>query len=152
MTRTIVVWLAGISLVGVLVQDPAPQRAGVASRMTAALQAIDTATADVVPAFVVAVTDRRETLGSVAHGYSDIKAKTRATPDSRFPIGSISKSFTAMALMQLVDEGRLDPQAPVTRYLPWFSVRSTPAPIMIHHVLTHTAGLPNYRADLASSP
>jgi D-alanyl-D-alanine carboxypeptidase len=152
MTRAIVSCLTGLSLVAGFVQAASPQRVEGSDRLAAALQAIDVATADLVPAFVVAVTDRRQTLGIVAHGYSDIKAKVRATPDTLFEIGSISKSFTAMALMQLVDEGRLDPQAPVTRYLPWFSVRSTPAPITVHHVLTHTAGLPNYRADVASSP
>src|SRR6185295_2002313 len=72
--------------------------------------------------------------------------------DSLFAIGSISKSFTAIALMQLSDEGRFDPQAPIATYLPWFAVKSSYAPITGHHLLTHTAGLPNYRADLASMP
>ena len=58
-----------------------------------------------------------------------------------FEIGSIGKSFTNVALMQLRDEGRLDLQAPVSRYLPWFEVQSEYGPITTHHLMTHTSGL-----------
>jgi len=104
------------------------------------------------PAIVVAVTDRERTLGVFAHGYTDVKTKAPIATDSPFAIGSISKSFTAIALMQLADEGRFDPQAPIATYLPWFSVKSSYGPITGHHLLTHTAGIPNYRADLSSMP
>ena len=60
-----------------------------------------------------------------------------------FEIGSIGKSFTNVALMQLRDEGRLDLHVPVSRYLPWFEVQSDYAPITTHHLMTHTAGLPS---------
>src|SRR5262245_50121265 len=120
-------------------------------RVANALRATDAATADVVPALVVAITNRDRTLGVIAHGDADIKTKTPATADSMFEVGSIGKSFTAMALMELMDEGRFDPQAPLTTYLPWFAVRSSPGPMTGHHLLTHTAGLQRYRADLAST-
>jgi D-alanyl-D-alanine carboxypeptidase len=139
---------AGLALCGLSVvpkQDPA------ADRVAAVLKKIDAASADVVPALVIAVTDRNRTLGVIAHGYADIKTRMPATTDSLFPIGSIGKSFTAMTLMELFDEGRFDPQAPLATYLPWFRVHSSPAPITGHHLLTHTAGLPRYRADLAST-
>jgi D-alanyl-D-alanine carboxypeptidase len=126
-------------------QDPAPDRVANVLRM------IDAASADVIPALVIAVTDRNRTLGVIAHGHADIKTKAPATAESLFPIGSIGKSFTAIALMELFDEGRFDPQAPLATYLPWFRVHSSSVPITGHHLLTHTAGLPRYRADLAST-
>ncbi|HKW00117.1 MAG TPA: serine hydrolase domain-containing protein [Vicinamibacterales bacterium] len=120
---------------------------------TKTLEAIDRAVAtSKVPGLAVAVTDREKTLGVFTHGYADLKTQKPITADSLFEIGSISKSFTAIAMMQLADEGRFDPQAPIATYLPWFEIKSPFGPITGHHVLTHTAGLPNYRADLASMP
>jgi CubicO group peptidase (beta-lactamase class C family) len=81
----------------------------------------------------VAVTDRRRTL--TARAYGD------ASPQHLWPIASIGKSFTALVALQLVDEGLLDLHAPVTEYLPWFSVRSRFRPITLHHLLSHTSGL-----------
>jgi len=123
------------------------------ARWAPALDAIERAVATSTrPAIVVAVTDREKTLGVFAHGYADLKTKKPIAADSPFAIGSISKSFTAIALLQLWDEGRFDPQAPMATYLPWFAVKSSFEPITGHHLLTHTAGIPNYRADLASMP
>src|SRR5215471_3103713 len=149
MTRTVA--CAALAALTVLGQHIAPDREPTLDRVADVLKQIDAASADVVPALVVAITDRNRTLGVIAHGYADIKTKTPATAESLFPIGSIGKSFTALALMELFDEGRFDPQAPLVNYLPWFRVRSSSAPITGHHLLTHTAGLPRYRADLAST-
>lgn len=99
---------------------------------------------------VVAVTDRDRMRLVATHGYADIARKQPVTPDTRFAIGSISKSFTAIAMMQMVDEGRFDPDAPIARYLPDFHPRSSFAPITGHALLTHTSGLPNYLAHVAS--
>jgi len=99
---------------------------------------------------VVAVTDRERLRLVAAHGYADIERRVRATPETRFAIGSISKSFTAIALMQLADEGRFDPDAPIARYLPDFHPRTTFPAITGHALLNHTAGLPNYLTDVAS--
>jgi CubicO group peptidase (beta-lactamase class C family) len=147
-SRIACVAFAGLA---VLCQSVVPKQDPVSDRLAEVLKKIDAASADVTPALVIAVTDRSRTLGVIAHGYADIKTKAPATTESLFPIGSIGKSFTAMALMELFDEGRFDPQAPLATYLPWFRVRSSPAPITGHHLLTHTAGLPRYRADLAST-
>jgi D-alanyl-D-alanine carboxypeptidase len=94
-----------------------------------------------IPGLAVAVTDREKTLHTFHLGYADVAARAPVTPDTLFEIGSISKSFTALALLQLQEAGRVDLHAPVTRYLPWFEVRSRFAPITLHHLLTHTAGL-----------
>lgn len=98
----------------------------------------------------VAVTDRDGTLLVATHGYADIAARTPVTADTRFAIGSISKSFTAITLMQLADEGRFDPDAPIARYLPDFHPRTAFPAITGDALLTHSSGLPNYLSDVAS--
>ncbi len=94
-----------------------------------------------IPGLAVAVTDREKTLRASTFGYAEVASGTPVQPGTMFEIGSIGKSFTNIALMQLHDEGRLDLQAPVSRYLPWFEVQSDYAPITTHHLMTHTAGL-----------
>ena len=101
-------------------------------------------------ALVVAITDRDRTLLVASHGYADIDRRVPATADTRFAIGSISKSFTAVALMQMADEGRFDPDAPIARYLPDFRPHSAYAPITGHSLLSHSSGLPNYLSHVAS--
>lgn len=85
------------------------------------------------------------------YGVEDLATRAPVTPQTRFLAGSISKTFTAVALLQLQEEGLVDLQKPLTDYLPWFKVRSRYQPITLHHLLTHTAGLPRDRSDLPSS-
>ena len=96
-----------------------------------------------MPGMALAVTDRERLLRVATFGYADLAAGTPVQPGSMFEIGSIGKSFTNVALMQLCDEGFLDLQAPVSRYLPWFEVQSDYGPITAHHLMTHTSGLVN---------
>jgi D-alanyl-D-alanine carboxypeptidase len=93
------------------------------------------------PGLALSVTDREETLGVVVDGLADVAAGTPVSGSHRFQIGSISKGFTVMALMREREAGRLDLDAPVTEYLPWFEVRSEHGPITVHHLLSHTSGL-----------
>lgn len=66
------------------------------------------------------------------------------TGDTPFVIGSMSKTFTAMAVMQLVEQGRIELDAPAQRYLPWFRVADSVASrtITVRHLLLHTSGIP----------
>lgn len=64
-------------------------------------------------------------------------------PNTKHRLGSITKQFTAMLILQLVAEGKLDLQAPITNYLPDYPKASGDI-ITTHHLLTHTAGVPNY--------
>jgi CubicO group peptidase (beta-lactamase class C family) len=98
----------------------------------------------------VTVTDREKTLMIATHGYADIDRRMPVTAETRFAIGSISKSFAAIALMQMADEGRFDPDAPIERYLPDFHPHSAFPPITGRSLLTHSSGLPNYLTDVAS--
>ncbi len=63
--------------------------------------------------------------------------------ETRFNIGSIGKTFTGVAVMQLVERGKLELSAPVVRYLPDFPYGDT---ITVHHLLSHTSGMYNYMA------
>jgi CubicO group peptidase (beta-lactamase class C family) len=76
------------------------------------------------------------------------RAMTAQTPTM---IGSLTKSFTAVAIMQLVEQGKVELDAPVQRYLPWFHVAdpAASAQITVRHLLTHTSGLSG-REGLAS--
>ena len=94
-----------------------------------------------MPGMALAVTDGDNTLRVDTFGYADLAAKAPVQNGTMFEIGSIGKSFTNIALLQLRDEGRLDLHAPVSRYLPWFEVQSGYGPITTHHLMTHTAGL-----------
>ncbi|HEX5950400.1 MAG TPA: serine hydrolase domain-containing protein [Actinomycetota bacterium] len=93
------------------------------------------------PGLALALTDRERTLGVVLDGLANVDAGTPVGSEHRFQIGSISKGFTVMALLQEREGGRLDLNAPVTEYLPWFEVRSAFGPITVHHLLSHTAGI-----------
>ncbi len=94
-----------------------------------------------VPGMAVAVTDREKLLRVSTYGFADAAAQIPVTPEMLFEIGSISKSFTSIALLQLREEGRLDLHEPVTRYLPWFEVKSVYEPITLHHLMSHTGGI-----------
>ncbi len=90
----------------------------------------------------ISVTDRRQTLFTAGVGYADLAARSPALPETTFQIGSIGKSMTALALLQLVPAGRLDINAPISTHLPWLALPSRYGPITLRHLLSHTAGLP----------
>lgn len=79
----------------------------------------------------------------LSEGYGTSGDGRSVTPDTPFYIGSQSKSFTALAIMQLVENGKLELDMPVQTYLPWFRVADEQASQMItvRHLLQHTSGL-----------
>jgi CubicO group peptidase (beta-lactamase class C family) len=64
-------------------------------------------------------------------------------PDTKFRLGSITKQFTSMMILQLVQQGRLKLDGKITEYLPDYP-KKTGDRITIHHLLTHTSGIPGY--------
>ncbi len=94
-----------------------------------------------IPGIALAVTRGDEELYS--KGYGTAGAGRPVSADTPFYLGSISKSFTALAVMQLVEQGQLELDAPVQAYLPWFKVADEQASqqITIRHLLQHTSGL-----------
>jgi CubicO group peptidase (beta-lactamase class C family) len=78
-------------------------------------------------------------------GFGDADDSGReVTPQTPFKIGSTSKSFTALAIMQLVEDGKVELDAPVQRYIPWFRVADAEASkhITVRHLLNQTSGIP----------
>ncbi len=94
------------------------------------------------PGMSVAITDRTHTIKILTFGYANLESKTPVSEDTRFPIGSISKSMTALALLQLHDRGSVDLNAPVRTYLPWWSIGGG-ADVLVHQLLSHTGGIPD---------
>lgn len=90
-------------------------------------------------------------------GLADFEWKTPNTPDTRFRLGSITKQFTATLVMQLVDERKLSLDATLGSVLSYYR-KDTGAKVTIHHLLTHTSGipsytsLPNFMKDISRNP
>ena len=77
-------------------------------------------------------------------GYADLETNAKVTPRTFFEIGSCTKAFTAVAALKLQKEGRLDLDAPVTKYLPWLRLRyeGREYNITANQFLHHTSGVP----------
>lgn len=98
-----------------------------------------------LPGASLAVVHDQELVWAAGFGWADRARKVPAAADTLYRIASITKTFTATAILQLRDAGKLQLDDPLTTHLPWFAMRSkhTDAPpITIRHLLTHTAGLP----------
>ena len=83
-------------------------------------------------------------------GVSDLKTGAPVGPATLFQIGSLSKAFTAAVILQLVEAGKADLDAPVSKLLPWFEGPAGSRPPTLHQLLTHSAGLPADRVDIPS--
>ncbi|MEA3287497.1 MAG: serine hydrolase [Candidatus Marinimicrobia bacterium] len=102
-----------------------------------------------IPGISVGLIYDQELIYSNTFGYADLEKETPLSDHSSFRIASISKTFTATALMQLRDAGKLRLDDPVIKYLPWFQIKQTypdQPPITIRQLLTHTSGLPREAA------
>ncbi|MBX6349956.1 MAG: serine hydrolase [Clostridia bacterium] len=96
------------------------------------------------PAASVAVAEEGRLVYHRGFGHRDAEGRLPVTPDTVFGIGSITKSFTAVAILKLQEAGLLSVEDPVVRYLPEFRTpdEAQTKAITIHHFLTHTSGLP----------
>ena len=128
---------------------PAPGYEEVARRLTALIEA--EAADKGLPAVSIALVDDQKIVWSRGFGFADPKAKTPATSDTVYRVGSVSKLFTDIAVMQLVEQGKIALEAPVVRYLPYFTLRDVRArDITVREMLSHSAGMPdeeNYHWD-----
>ncbi len=94
------------------------------------------------PGMTLALANRDGLIRASTYGYADTKAGLRVVPETLFEIGSVSKSFVGLCLLQLHDEGKLDLNKPIVEYLPWLKINSKFEAITTHHILSHTGGLP----------
>ncbi len=95
-----------------------------------------------LPGVSVALVDGQQIIWQKGYGFSDPAAKTPITNDTVFRVGSVSKLFTDIAVMRLVEQGKLDLDAPITKYLPEFKPRNSfNKPITLRQLMSHRAGL-----------
>jgi CubicO group peptidase (beta-lactamase class C family) len=96
-----------------------------------------------IPGMTLALADANGVQLVRDYGVEDLELR-RPLPTGRlFQIGSISKSFVAVCLMQLRDEGRFDPQRPINEYFPWVRYDGFDRPITSHDLMTHAAAMPD---------
>ncbi len=94
-----------------------------------------------VPGMALAVSQNGEVTHEWSHGFRNREGLLPAMSRSRFGIASVTKVFTAIAILQLQDAGRLLVSDPVLRYLPELRIPNVEQ-VTLHHLLSHTSGLP----------
>ncbi|HET8782716.1 MAG TPA: serine hydrolase [Pyrinomonadaceae bacterium] len=94
-----------------------------------------------IPGVQAVVVKNGKIVLSIASGTADIQHSVPVTKQTVFPIYSCTKAFTGVAIMQLVEEGKLDLNAPISRYLD--DLPESWRPITVKQLLTHVSGLPN---------
>ena len=121
------------------------------AKIRAALEGFDQIAEDALKALKVtgaamAVVKNDKVVYAKGFGYKDVENKIPATPDTIFAIGSSSKAFTVFALGRLVDEGKLEWEAPVRNYIPWFKLydKEAGARLSVRDLVTHRSGLPRH--------
>lgn len=97
-------------------------------------------------AAVIAMQDGRIVYAK-AYGYANLEQRTPLTPETSFPLASVSKHFTAAAVMLLVEEGKLALDAPISRYAA--GLPAAWGAMTLRQLLSHTAGLPEEPAAAA---
>ncbi len=104
------------------------------------------------PGLSFGLTDAEKTLRSGGFGYANVDLRQPVTTDHLFQIGSITKSFVALVLLQMRGEGKLDLQKPVLDYLPGLPIVTEFGTVTVHHLLTHTSGLPDNLGLFSADP
>ena len=95
-----------------------------------------------VAAFSIAVTRGRDTLVMKGYGMADLENDLPATAQTVYRIGSVTKQFTSVAIMQLVEQGKLSLDDDVTKYVPGAPTHGRR--ILVRHLLNHSSGIPSY--------
>jgi len=96
-----------------------------------------------VPGAAVLVSKDGKVIYQNGFGYADIEKKEVVQPDTKFRIGSITKQFTASAILKLQEEGKISVTDKLSKFIPDFPRGNE---VTIHHLLTHTSGIHSYTA------
>src|SRR5580700_11359681 len=95
-----------------------------------------------IPGLSIALVDDRQIVWAQGFGLADAKREKPATAETVYRIGSVSKLFTDIAIMQLVERGELNLDAPISEYLPDFHPHNPfGAPITLRELMSHRSGL-----------
>ncbi|CCH53949.1 Serine beta-lactamase-like protein LACTB, mitochondrial [Fibrisoma limi BUZ 3] len=95
-----------------------------------------------IPGVSVCVGTKDKMLWAEGFGYADLETRLPVTTQTKFRIGSVSKSLTSLAVGKLVEDGKLDLDAPVQQYVPGFPQKKYP--FTSRQLATHTAGIRHY--------
>ena len=102
------------------------------------------------PGMAIGVVSDQRLVWAKGFGFANVAGKVSMAPQTKFRMASHSKLFTATAIMQLREQGKLNLDDPVSKHLAWFTVSSSrpdDPPITIEELLTHSSGLPREAAD-----
>lgn len=94
-----------------------------------------------IPGLSIAVVKDNKITYMRGFGFRDLSKGLPSTPNTVYGIGSVTKSFTALAILKLVELGKLDLHDPISKYVP-LDIKPFNEPIQIHHLLTHSSGIP----------
>jgi CubicO group peptidase (beta-lactamase class C family) len=97
-----------------------------------------------IPALSVGIVHNGKLVYKRGFGFADLESHKPATADTSYRIASISKTFTSIAIMQLVEQGKLNLDDKVQKHLPWFKAKTKDSDaknISIRQVMSHTAGI-----------
>ncbi|NTX66666.1 serine hydrolase [Myxococcus sp. CA051A] len=89
------------------------------------------------------VADEKGIILKKGYGPANFEWQIPVTPDTKFRIGSITKQFTAVLILKLVEEGKVGLEDPITKHLPDYR-QDTGARVTVTHLLNHTSGIPSY--------
>ncbi len=95
-------------------------------------------------AISVAVAQGSEIVAAKGYGYADVENEVPATAHTVYRLGSVTKQFTSVALMRLVEAGEISLDDEITRFLPDYSTQGQT--VRVHHLLNHTSGIKSYTA------
>lgn len=139
-------WLAALTAQATTHESPelksevAALRASLAPKIEAAQARFS------IPGLAVVLVRPSEVLWQEGFGYANLETKAAVTPATIFRAGSLAKPFTALAVMQLADEGAIDIDQPILGYLPELGIRSrfdrAGTPITVRAIMNHHGGLP----------
>ena len=94
----------------------------------------------------ILVTENGKVILSKGYGYAEMEWKNPNTPDTKFRLASITKQFTAMLIMQLVEKGQISLDGKISDYLPYYR-KDIGEKVTVQQLLTHTSGIYNYTND-----
>ena len=132
-------WLPIVALISC-----SQEQAGLSKEKVASLDSVVSAfmARNKVPGVSVAIGSRTEIILEKAYGMADLENLVPAKPSTVYRLASVSKTFTGVAVMQLAERGKIDLDAPVQKYVPFFPLKKYP--ITIRQVLGHLSGIHHY--------
>lgn len=141
----LIVFALGLLTVNAFGQTPAPAKDADA-RLAKELepQINDAISKGQLPGFAIGVVKNGKLIYAKGFGVSKLGANTPVTSRSLFHMASVTKTFVATAVMQLVEQGKIDLDAPITKYLPYFKLDDERyRDIKVRQMLSHTSGIPD---------